>query len=426
MASALQSADNQTLSNHSTHAAHGERDATATIVPREPLIHQTSALAALSPSTPPAAAYIHVPFCRHRCGYCNFTLLAGRDDLIGGYLAALARELSWLEEPRQVDTLFFGGGTPTHLPPEELQRLFDVVWAWLPLAAGGELSVEANPVDLDERKLRLLRTAGVTRVSIGAQSFNDSKLMLLERDHTGLDVADAVDGCRSFAKSISLDLIFGVPGENLNDWREDLELTVQAMQPDHVSTYGLTFEKGTRFWSRLTHGELRRVDEDLERQMYETAIDMLTAAGYEHYEVSNFARPGHRCRHNENYWLGGQYFAAGPGAARFIAGRREVNHRSTTTYIRRVLAGQSPVAESEALAPEDAARERLVFALRRLEGIDLAEFQDATGYSATFLGGEALQQFLDRRLLAQNSGRLQLTRAGLVISDSLWPAFLRI
>ena len=388
----------------------------------------------LSPSLPlspsltlaaPRAAYIHVPFCRHRCGYCNFTLVAGRDDLIGAYLDALERELSWLDRSYEVDTLFFGGGTPTHLPPAQLARLFEIARQWFPLAVGGELSVEANPIDLDDRKSRILAAAGVTRVSIGAQSFDERKLDRLERDHQRLDIAHAVDCARSFAKSVSLDLIFGVPGENLNIWREDLHMATHVMQADHISTYGLTFEKGTAFWSRLSRGELRRADEDLERQMFELAIDTLTAAGFEHYEVSNFARPGHRCRHNENYWLGGQYFAAGPGAARFIAGKRETNHRSTTTYINRVLAGQSPVAESERLGLEDSARERLVFALRRLEGIDTAEFAAVTGFSVEQLGGHALPRLIEQGFLSLNDQRLNLTRDGLLVSDAIWPRLLR-
>jgi oxygen-independent coproporphyrinogen-3 oxidase len=159
--------------------------------------------------------------------------------------------------------------------------------------------------------------------------------------------------------------------------------------------------------------------------MYELAIDVLAAAGFEHYEVSNFARPGHRCRHNEAYWTGRSFFAAGPGAARFVGGRREVNHRSTTTYIARVLAGRSPVAEAEQLGPEDAARERLVFALRRLDGIDVAAFAVETGFTVQQLGGVALRKMIDRGLLSLSAGRLKLTRAGLLVSDAIWPEFLR-
>jgi oxygen-independent coproporphyrinogen-3 oxidase len=371
----------------------------------------------------PRSAYIHVPFCRHHCGYCNFTLVAGRDDLIAAYLEALAKELSWLEQPHEVDTLFFGGGTPTHLPPKELAQLLDLAKRWFPLAPGYELSVEANPIDLDDARSRVLAAAGITRISLGMQSFRTEKLQALERDHRQPEIITAYENVRKFAQSVSLDLIFAAPGETLEQWRLDLETAI-ALQPDHVSTYGLTIERGTSFWSRLNRGELLPAEEETEGQMYELAIDLLTAAGYEHYEVSNFARPGHRCRHNEAYWTGRPYFAAGPGAARYIAGRREMNHRSTTTYIQRVLSGQSPVAESEELSPEDRARERLVFALRRLEGVSLAEFEKETGYSVQQLVDLPLARFVVQGLFEHSADNLRLTRRGLLVSDALWPEFL--
>jgi oxygen-independent coproporphyrinogen-3 oxidase len=413
------------MKKHSTPLTHIARPTTDMIAASDPPGIENMATARISDVMAPRAAYIHVPFCRHRCGYCNFTLVAGRDDLIEAYLEALERELSWLSEPREVDTLFFGGGTPTHLAAGQLERLFAIARRWLPLAAAGEMSVEANPIDLNEAKSLVLANAGVARVSLGAQSFHDWKLGLLERDHCDLDIAASVEFIRRFARSTSLDLIFGVPEESLADWKQDLQAGM-ALAPDHISTYGLTFEKGTTFWSRLTRGELTRAHEETERQMYEAAIDTLTAAGYEHYEVSNFARPGHRCRHNETYWKGGGYFAAGPGASRFIGGRREINHRSTTTYISRVLAGDSPVAESEELAPEDAARERLVFGMRRLEGIDIDRFEGTTGFLIDQLGGEALPRLIDRGLLQRDGGRLRLTREGLMVSDAIWPEFLRV
>ncbi len=371
----------------------------------------------------PRSAYIHVPFCRHHCGYCNFTLVAGRDDLIAAYLEALAKEISWLQEPHEVDTLFFGGGTPTHLQPAELTELLDLAKRWFPLASGYECSVEANPIDLNEARCRVLKEAGVTRISLGVQSFRAEKLQALERDHRQPEILTAYANARKFAQSVSLDLIFATPGETLAQWRYDLEAAL-ALQPDHVSTYGLTFERGTSFWGRLIRGQLSRSEEETEGQMYELAIDLLTAAGYEHYEVSNFASPGHRCRHNEAYWTGRPYFAAGPGAARYIAGRREMNHRSTTTYIQRVLAGQSPIAEIEELAPEDRARERLVFALRRLEGISLGEFENETGYAVEQLVGVPLGKFVAQGLFERTDKNLLLTRRGLLVSDALWPAFL--
>lgn len=373
---------------------------------------------------PPRSAYIHVPFCRHRCGYCNFTLVAGRDDLIEAYLEAVERELSWLGEPRPVRTLFLGGGTPTHLPPADLDRLLTIARRWFLLEAGGEFSVEANPIDIDAARVEALARHGVSRISLGAQSFQPAKLRLLERDHSPEQIAAAVELCKPAIGSVSLDLIFGAPGETLDAWNDDLRQAL-ALGPNHVSTYGLTFERGTSFWSRLQRGDLGRTDEEVERQMYESAIDALTAAGFEHYEVSNFARPGHRSRHNETYWTGGEFYAAGPGAARFLDGRREINHRSTTTYLQRVLSGKSPVAESEQLEPEDAARERLVFGMRRLQGVDCEAFERETGYSVQTLGGSALVEYQRHGLMELKDGSLRLTRKGLLVSDALWPAFLR-
>jgi oxygen-independent coproporphyrinogen-3 oxidase len=174
----------------------------------------------------------------------------------------------------------------------------------------------------------------------------------------------------------------------------------------------------------LSRGQLQQTAEEEERWMYETAIDRLTDAGFQHYEISNFARTGHRCRHNEVYWTGGEYYAAGPGASRHLQGRRETNHRSTSTYVKRVLAGKSPVAESEQLDPEDRARERLVFGLRRLEGVDFDRFEQETGFTAQRLLGETLVHYEQLGLLSMEGNRLKLTRPGLLVSDSLWPAFL--
>jgi oxygen-independent coproporphyrinogen-3 oxidase len=350
--------------------------------------------------------------------------VARRDDLIEDYLTAIERELSWLRTPRAVDTLFLGGGTPTHLSPEQLRRLLTIARRWFPLAEVYELSVEANPIDVDGDRLAVLTELGVNRLSLGVQSFDRAKLRRLERDHEAEDVRRAVALARGRCRSVSLDLIFACPGETLETWAADLEAAL-ALRPDHLSTYGLTFERGTAFWGRLQKRELAEIDEELQRAMYALAIDRLTAEGFEHYEVSNFARPGHRCRHNEVYWAGQTYYAAGPGAARYVDGRREMNHRSTTTYLRRVLSGESPVAEREELPPEDRAREALVLGLRRLDGIDPVEFAERTTFTVDELAGPQIEAFLDRRLLVNENGRLRLTREGLLISDALWTRILR-
>jgi len=382
---------------------------------------------------PPRAAYIHVPFCRHRCGYCNFTLVAGRRDLVGNYLRAIELELSQLATPREVDTLYFGGGTPTYLAPIQLRALTAVVLRWHPLADGYEWTVEANPADVDDAMAETLAALGVTRLSLGGQSFRDAKLRLLERDHRAADVERAVALARRAGMAVALDLIFATPDESLDEWAADLEAAL-VLEPDHVSAYGLTFERGTAYWGRRLRGELVEVDESLQRDMYALAIDQLTAARFEHYEVSNFARRRSaddgrgdaygRSRHNQTYWSGDGYFAAGPGAARYVDGVRETNHRSTTTYIKRVLAGQSPVAEREQLNAEARAREFLVFRLRRIEGVARREFTERTGQELDPLIAAPLAKFVGLGILADDGDRIQLTREGLFVSDALWPEML--
>ena len=372
---------------------------------------------------PPRSAYIHVPFCKHRCGYCDFAVLAGREDLIDEYLAALATELSWLGSPREVDTLYFGGGTPSVLSAEQLRRLCGAATAWHPLAAGYEWTVEANPEHVTAEWLLAAAEMGVTRVSLGVQSFDDTKLRALDRDHDGAAAASCVQLVRRSGMATCVDLIFAAPEEKLEGWLRDVAQAV-ALGPDHVSTYGLTFEKGTAFTRRRERGQLPSVEEELEREMYAAGIDALTAAGFEHYEVSNFARPGKRSRHNEAYWNGDGYFAAGVGAARRIGGVRETNLRSTFGYLRRVAAGRSPVAEREELTAEQQARERLVFGLRRLAGVERREFAATTGLAVDDLAGAAIEKFVGWGLLLDDGERVRLSREGLMVSDALWPELL--
>jgi oxygen-independent coproporphyrinogen III oxidase len=371
----------------------------------------------------PRAVYVHVPFCRRHCGYCNFTVAAGRAELHNAYLQAVERELALLSGPYPVDTLYMGGGTPTELSAPALARLCDLLRRTFPPEPGYEWSIEANPVGLDATKLDILRTAGVNRLSLGVQSFDTDKLQLLERDHVAADVLGLVPQLRARFPSISFDMLCAAPGESLAAWLADLESAL-ALAPHHLSIYSLTFEKGAAFWGRMRRGQLEPVGEETQRAMLVSTWDHLAAAGWDHYEVSNFARPGHRSRHNEVYWKGDPYFAVGPGASRYVGGRRETNHRSTTTYIRRVLSGQSPVAESDVLAPADRAREMLVFRLRMLEGITRGEFRQRTGFDLDRLVGVPLRKYTQLGLLQDREDGIRLTRAGLLVSDAMWPEFL--
>lgn len=373
----------------------------------------------------PRSAYVHVPFCRHRCGYCNFAVVAGRDDLAPAYLRALGLELSQLITPRPVETLYLGGGTPTRLHLPLLDELLTLARTWFPAVDGVELefTVEANPGDLSVEAIRLLADHGVTRLSLGVQSFNPAKLRLLERDHAPDDVHRVVRAAQEAGLHVAIDLIFAAPGETLDEWSADLAAAV-ALGPTHASTYGLTYEKGTSFWSRRSHGDLAELDDELQRSMYELAIDHLAESGFEHYEVSNFAQPGRRSRHNESYWNGSEWYAAGPSAARYVDGVRETNHRSTTTWIRRLEAGESPVAEREELTPEEKARERLVFGLRRIEGVRRKEFATQTGYEIDSLASKEIEKFVSLGLLSSDGDCVWLTRSGLIVSDAIWPELL--
>ncbi len=368
------------------------------------------------------AAYVHVPFCHHRCPYCNFTLVANHLDWVNRYLAAIEIELSQLKNPRPVDTIFIGGGTPTVLDESQLLRLFGSLRRWLPISEHGEWTIEANPNDLTDSKCRLLVSQGINRISIGGQSFDASKLRMLGRDHDGDGLLKAIAIAKEYFPSVSVDLIFGVPGETLPVWERDLE-TALTTGVDHLSTYGLTYEKGAAFWSQLRQGRFRATAEEDELAMYFGAIEKITGAGMLHYEVSNFAYPNYACKHNETYWAAKPWWAFGPGAASFVDGVRRINHRSTSKYLQRMEANQSPVSESEAIDWAQWTRERFVFGMRKIAGVDWSELEQ-TGEPNSL---KTMRAILDRHLqtgwFIEEENQVKLSRAGLAISDALWPEY---
>ena len=373
----------------------------------------------------PRSLYVHVPFCAHRCGYCDFTLIARRDDLIGDYLRALEREIAIARIPygTSLDTVFFGGGTPTHPAPDEMKALFQIVRQQFSLSPAAEFSVEANPLDLTEEKIILLVEAGVNRVSLGVQSFSKRELELLERDHSPQNVDELMHRLRSRIQNISIDLIFGIPDQTLADWRATL-LHAINLNPAHISTYGLTFEKGTAFWQRRERGDLVRIEEELEREQYALAMEELALAGYEQYEISNFAKPGFQCRHNNVYWSGDPYWAFGPGAARYLNGRRETNIRSVTGWLNRLERGESPVGDTETLDAQHRAHELVYLGLRRIAGVTRDEFQRRTGMELDDLYGETIRKQTELGTLDDDGSRICLTREGRFIADLVVMEFL--
>lgn len=367
----------------------------------------------------PRAAYVHIPFCAHKCGYCDFASLAGSDHLADRYLAALEREMAMMGQPQEVETIFIGGGTPTRLEARALARLVASVRRWFPLVPGGEWTVEANPGTLDAEKVDVLRDGGVNRVSLGAQSFQPELLRALERNHAPEEVERALELVRPRFSHWSFDLIFGVPGSTAELWAADLE-TALALGPSHLSCYGLVYEKGTALWKQWQAGQVREVDEDVERTMYAHTIDRLEEAGLPLYEISNFARPGHECRHNLVYWANDAYFGVGLGAARYMRGVRSSNTRDLPAYLRRVEAGEPATGPTETLDPEARARETAVLMLRRTTtGIERPDFQQRTGYDLDALAGSTVARYVGRGLLADDGRRVRFTREGLFLADSV-------
>src|SRR5262245_37985478 len=366
----------------------------------------------------PRAAYIHVPFCAHHCGYCDFAVTTGQDHLIDLYTEEVSEELARLETPAPVDTIFLGGGTPTYLSADQLRRLLVAIARWLPLRSGGEFSAEATPESLTRARVAVLADHGVNRISLGVQTFSPDLLARLDRIHSAEHVGPALDEVRRRIDNVSLDFIFGVPGQTTMDWETDLSAGL-AFTPDHVSTYGLTYERGTPLWKQRERGQVRPVPEDDELAMYERAIDRLSAAGFEQYEVSNFARPGRRCRHNETYWANEAYFGFGTGATRYVLGWRETNCRNTTDYVRRVLAGAPATFQSEQLPPEEAARETAAVQLRRAAGVGRARFREQTGYDFDILTAARAAAFAAEGLLTDDGTAVRLTRRGVCVADAL-------
>jgi oxygen-independent coproporphyrinogen-3 oxidase len=360
----------------------------------------------------PRAAYIHVPFCAHRCGYCDFAIVVGRDALTGRYLDALEVELEALGEPRPVETRFIGGGTPSHLPPADLERLLTLLDRWFPLASGGEFTIEANPESLSADKIALLAGHGVNRVSLGAQSFDPRALAVLERGHDPAAIAAAVGRLRGVIPRVSLDLIFGVPGQTPEGWADDLRRALD-LGVGHLSTYGLTYEKGTALWKQRRSGRLVPLAEEEELTLYRMAIETLEAAGFEHYEISNFARPGEQSRHNHTYWANHAYHGVGLGAARYVGGVREVNTRDFDAY----LAGRR-AWQSERLDPLERGKETMAVQLRRAEGIGRTAFREQTGFDLDAVT-DRLEALVDQELLLDTGERVFLSRRGKYVADGV-------
>jgi len=369
--------------------------------------------------------YLHVPFCRVRCGYCDFNTYTG-DELRGARRDDYAQEA--VDEvrlagrvlegaglpPRPVSTVFFGGGTPTMLPHSDLAAMLaSVVDTW-GLVDGAEVTTEANPDSVDAEYLEALAAAGFTRVSFGMQSAVPSVLATLERTHDPERVPLVVRWARDAGLDVSLDLIYGTPGETLDDWSRSLDVALEQ-QPDHLSAYSLIVEDGTKLARQIRRGEVAQPDDDTAADMYELADDRLAAAGYGWYEVSNWARDEqHRSRHNLSYWQGHDWWGVGPGAHSHVGGVRWWNVKHPAAYGQRMAAGESPGAGRETLDAETRRVERVLLAVRMREGLPTSDL-DPEGRAA--VAGLIADGWVEgREALA---GRVVLTRTGRLMADAV-------
>lgn len=382
-----------------------------------------------------AGLYIHIPFCRSRCIYCGFYSTVEL-KLRQRYVDALCREMELkgtsclLASPQDaaplIDTVYLGGGTPSQLTPDQLRQLFHYINNVYSLAPHPEVTIEVNPDDVSPQFAAMLSQLPVNRVSMGAQTFDDQRLRFLHRRHTARQVSTAVQHIRHAGiRNVSIDLMYGFPGETLGDWQRDIEAAL-ALGVEHISAYCLIVEEGTVLCeqmnnrrSRFNPGQrneneemINEQAEELERQMYETLIDRLAAAGYEHYEISNFARPGYRSRHNGSYWNDEPYIGLGAAAHGYDLTSRSWNVADIHQYIKAIEKGEIP-CEREALDADTHYNDRITTALRTCDGLDLATLSD---HHRSHCLREA-RPFLDNALLRLSDNRLFLTRRGLFVSD---------
>ncbi len=376
--------------------------------------------------------YIHVPFCAVRCGYCDFNTYApgdtgfgSRDDYVAAALGEMAQARDAMAgDERPARTVFIGGGTPTMLDARALSALLDGVRETWGLAPDAEVTTEANPDSVTPESLAALASAGFTRVSLGMQSALPHVLATLERTHRPENMGRAVAAARAAGLSVSLDLIYGTPGESLADWEASLDAAI-ALEPDHISAYALVIEPGTRMGAQLRRGEIEAVDLDTQADMYERADARLAEAGYAWYEVSNWARePGQECRHNIAYWTSQDWWGVGPGAHSYLgprigpdgseaAAERWWNVKLPRAYAQRVAAGESPAAEREPLSEADLALEAVMLRLRLAEGMPVAALPEPRPREAAALVADGI---LDGRELI--GGRLRLTLRGRLMADA--------
>lgn len=354
--------------------------------------------------------YVHVPYCKSKCAYCDFYSVASGTP--GAYLNALALEARCLSPEGSTDTVYIGGGTPTSLEAPLLSDLLRIISEAARVGPSGEFTVEANPGTLDQQKLDIMKQHGVTRVSLGVQSLIDRELRAIGRIHNADEAIRAARLIKDAGFALSLDLMYGLPSQSMRDWARTLNGAIE-LAPEHISAYELTPEEGTPIWDAIEDGLIEMPSEDLATDMFHLGREVLTGAGYGHYEVSNYALPGCECRHNQNYWRRGTFIGLGPGAHSFDGRHRWWNIEDVDAYVRRINEGIATVDECHELTPQDALREEVMLGLRTLEGLDIARFRNVHGLDLI----AACTEMMHDGLMFEAEGRVALTPKALMLMN---------
>ncbi len=361
--------------------------------------------------------YVHVPFCRQRCHFCAFYLEIGRADRIEAFRSAFRQEIDLYREQdllagRSLRSIYFGGGTPTALPAAQLISLLELVRTAWPLSSNAEITVEAHPSTVTAEDLRAFAEAGFNRISFGAESMNDQDFAFIGRPGTVRDTETAVAAARAAGfTNINLDLMYGLPGQTLEAWKKTL-LLLLALNPSHVSCYALTIEEGTRLAHDIARNLVSKLDDALVVDMEAAAETLLAAAGFVRYEISNYARPGAACRHNQLYWTGSDYLGLGPSAQSYVDGVRFGNVADLTAYVDVLDRHALPVVERVTLSVSEQQRDALVFGLRLLSGVPMATVEAAQQRNR-------VNELVARGLLASDTDRVRLTSLGQRYADTV-------
>ncbi|MBD0327200.1 MAG: radical SAM family heme chaperone HemW [Pyrinomonadaceae bacterium] len=376
-----------------------------------------------------AGIYIHIPFCKARCSYCDFATGAYDGPLAERYVRAVAAEIrgfpQFKDEAPEADTVYFGGGTPSLLRPAQVDEVLEAVGERFRITEGAEVTMEMNPGTLSPGILREFRRAGITRASFGAQTFDDRELRQLGRTHTALDVRLTIDFLREAGfTNVSFDLIAGLPGQTLRSWERNLDEALK-LRPEHLSFYLLEVHEGTPLADQIRRGRSPEPDEDLAAEMYRRMLEKAQAEGYEHYEISNLALPGFESRHNTKYWLGHPTYGFGCSAHSFDGGlRRWANERDAVRYTELIEAGNAPVVETFELTEDDAQSEALFLGLRLLRGIRLDEYRARFGVDLRRDRASDLARLTDAGLIELTDDLLRLTPTGALLSNEVFSTFV--